>query len=286
LIILVDGNYVCHYHMHRLRGFSYNGKATGIIFGFLRELLSLAKRFDCTRFVFAWDSRKSVRKLHFPDYKLKRRKDKTPEELEEERKAFEQFTKLRKKVLPKFGFRNIFMRAGYEADDVIASICQANEDEEVVIVSVDNDLYQLLSDKHHLFNIRNKKFYRAKDFVEEWGIEPEAWAKVKSIAGCPGDGVPGVPGVGNKKARDYLLGKLPRTGKVYKKIESNDGQKIIFRNKLLVTLPMPGVGSFDLVENEVFYLKDFLDICDEYGFRSLLAQEQVWREVFGMEVRR
>jgi len=259
-----------------------NGTAVGIVFGFLKSLLMLSKQFESNRFAFAWDSRRSIRKIWQASYKEDRKKDR---DIGKQLEDFQQFDLLRRTVLPWFGFKNIFLRSGFEGDDVIAEICKSNPDEEMAIVSSDNDLWQLLTDRHFMFDMRKKKAYTKKDFVREWKLQPEDWVRVKSIAGCNGDNVPGIPGVGNVTAVKYLKGDLPQEGKVYKNIEQAFEDGTVERTRNLVEIPFPGLGSIPLLNGEVFRTKDFFDICDRYGFRSLVAQQPVWRDYFDMKGR-
>ena len=66
--ILVDGDnlgWISHYSQGEL---SVNDLYTGVIFGFLRQVFSLADRFETNQFVFCWDSRQSFRKKIYPEY--------------------------------------------------------------------------------------------------------------------------------------------------------------------------------------------------------------------------
>ena len=280
-LLLVDSNHLCYYHSFRNMHFSYGEKPVGVIFGFLTSVLSLAKMFDTNRFAFAWDSRQSLRKVFYPEYKEHRR-EKTVVEL---KTMFPQFVELRRKVLPKFGFKNIFHQVGYEADDIIGSICKRNRNEEIVIISSDNDLYQLLDKDHSMYSIQSKKKYSSSDFIKEWGFEPSRWAGVKTVAGCSSDNVKGVEGVGNKKAVQYLLGKMSDKSQVKAKIEKEGREGLFVKNDRLVRLPFEGTQECVLQEDE-FFLSDFFDLCDKYGFNSFLAQELVWRECFDMKEER
>jgi len=282
MIILIDSNYVAYFHSFRQPLF-HEGRSVGIVFGFLKTLLFLAKTFETNRFVFAWDSRRSIRQAWLPTYKESRRAEKDRAKAVED---FRQFDLLRRFVLPQFGFRNIFLKSGFEGDDIIATLCKGNPDEEIVIVSSDNDLYQLLSPLHFMYNLKTKKRYTDHDFGKEWGIEPALWADVKSIAGCSGDNVPGVDGVGNKTAIKYLKGEMSEKSKVFERIEQAYANGDVGRTRNLVELPFPGLGTIGLCDDERFSVKDFLDICDKYGFKSFIAQLPIWQDYFGMKGRR
>lgn len=136
--IIVDSNQLCHLYAYN-REFSHEGRQVGVVFGFMKSLLSLSKMFGTNRFIFCWDSRKSLRKIEFSEYK--KRKEKSDEEKVRFLEVFRQMVELREQVLPRFGFRNSFLACGYEADDLVTQICQDNFDEELVVVSNDNDLF-------------------------------------------------------------------------------------------------------------------------------------------------
>lgn len=284
-LILLDATYVCHYHGHRERPLAYGGMPIGIIFGFMGTLLMLAKRFESNRFAFAWDSRRSLRRVWFKGYKAKREVDKSGsfKEEEEQLSLFRQIAALRERVLFAFGFRNSFMRTGFEGDDIMASICYSRPEDEIVLVTSDNDLYQCLSPNRYMYKLGTKKLYTIQSLKDEWGVTPKEWLLVKSLAGCSGDEVPGIEGVGNKTAAKYILGDLSEKSKAYEKIQVGIEDGTVERTKDLVELPLVGMFEELLLREETFFVKDFLAICDKYGFRSFIRQEQVWRRNFDMK---
>jgi len=269
-----------------MKGLSTSVGDTSVIFGFFRQVLSLAKEFHNTKhqFVFVWDSNKNLRKMRCSGYKDREKPEQTLQEKKSKIDAYKQFELLKTKLLKDFGFKNIFWQIGYEADDVIASICKDNEDRLITIVSSDNDLWQLLTPKHWMYDIKKKKYYRDVDFKEQWGIEPEKWATVKAIAGCSTDNVSGICGVGYKTACKYIRGLL-RHGIIYDRIVSRDGESTVFENSFFVQLPLVGVHNFKIQENEIFYVEDFLSICDRYDFRSFKRDETTWMDCFSMQIR-
>ena len=289
MVLVIDCNNLGYASAYATGDLTYEAKPTGVLFGFLSQIYKLAEYFGCGRFVFCWDSRKSYRKKAYPSYKEHRRKDLTSEEWDNLRKVYEQFDLLRKEVLPQMGFSNVFHQAGYEADDLIAHVVQRFPDE-YIIVSTDNDLWQLIDKGRKgktfvkVFNPRTKKLIGYKEFVASWGIEPYKWAEIKAIAGCPSDGIEGVKGVGEATAVKYVLGTLLK-GKIRERIESS--QEIIRRNRPLVTLPYAGVRPINIEKLEwpQMWTLDFMDVFGRYGFGSFLKEERFekWAELFGLE---
>ena len=180
--VIIDCNYICHMAKHSMGELSFEELHSGVIFGFLRQMLSLINTFKTNDFIFVWDSRESKRKVLFPTYKANRHYEKTEEEKELDAIAYKQFDILRTEVIPKIGFVNNFMMKGYEADDVIAGIVFRNK-ENFVIVSSDNDLLQLLNNRVRIYSIKNKSYYTEEMMLKEYNISPDKWAEVKAIAG-------------------------------------------------------------------------------------------------------
>ncbi len=279
MIILIDSNSICHAVKHSLKELTYDEQSVYIIYGFMRQLLALAKTFKTNKFIFVWDSRKSLRKEIFPDYKkTRRREDKTIEEIRLDDIAYTQFNMLRKKIIPELGFKNSFMVDGYEADDIIAQIIKQNPKEEIVIISADEDLYQLLSDTVTIYSIKKKREYTNKNLWKDYRITPIEWGTVKAIAGCSTDDVPGVPSVGEATACKYLTKQLPKTYKAFKVIEDN--KKLIEFNKQLVVLPLKGTPKVSLVDKDDLDVKKFITISQRYGFNSFTTKENLaqWKE--------
>lgn len=284
LNLVIDCNNLCHISKHALRGLSFNDLSTGILFGFFRQILSLGKRFNTNRFSFCWDSRKSKRKALCSTYKTRPRIEKTPEEDWENNVMFEQFVELRQSSLPSVGFQNNFIKTGYEADDLMASVVITNDLHcHHVIVSTDNDLFQLL-DYCCLFNPLTKRLADAAWFKDIHGIDPSQWSEVKALAGCSSDTVQGIPGVGEKTAIKYLKGEVKKGGKLDEKLLSGSYQELLDLNRILVTLPFPGTPELRINGNgNTFDFNAFEQICYRYGFSYFTKNMDDWRKIFGSE---
>jgi 5'-3' exonuclease len=266
--------------MHHFGGLQWEDRHTGVIFHYLNRLLSFINKFDTTKFVFTWDSRKSYRREKVYDgYKKgKAEVKRTQEEEELWAHCFEQMHQLRKVILPALGFKNVFIQTGYEADDIIAEIVLNDCYVDYIVISDDNDLYQLLS-HCRMWRLKTKKFYTHQDFYDEYGIEPEQWVQVKILVGCPGDEVPGLSGVGNQRAIAWLKGEL-KPGKFYHDIKFAT-EEYLNRNQLLVELPFPGVEVPQLDFDEHFDLDNIFSICEDYGLFTLLKDSKLraWKEL-------
>lgn len=254
--LLLDCNYLCHRAKHSTGSLSYDGDATGVIYGFLKSLSGYQDLFNTSNFVFCWDSNTSKRKEIYPEYKANRKnREYTDEEIEFDRAFRKQMKKLRTTYLPMIGFKNVFIQHGYESDDILASIAlNISDKDEAVIITSDKDLYQCIRYNVSVHNPQTFKILTLQGFKKQYRITPGEWAAVKAIAGCTTDDVKGIKGVGEKTAIKYLRGLkgVPyKSNKNLLAIDSIAGKNIVVRNFLLVKLPMKGTKQFKLQQDEL-----------------------------------
>ncbi|MCP4380884.1 MAG: DNA polymerase I, partial [Hyphomicrobiales bacterium] len=144
----------------------------------------------------------TFRKEIYPDYKGTRRDP--PDDL------IPQFPMMREAVRA-FGLEPI-EKAGFEADDLIATFAveAENAGADVLIISSDKDLMQMVSDKVQFYDfesgIKGRKGYRPErrididGVIDYFGVPPDRVIDVQSLVGDTSDNVPGVPGIGIKTA--------------------------------------------------------------------------------------
>lgn len=279
--LIVDTNYLCHRAFHTTGDLEYEEIKSGVVFGVLRQIKELGERFKTNKFLFCWDHRPYHREKLFPDYKRKRNSmdklsDIEKKDVQRRRKeAFQQFTALRKEILPGLGFKNIYSQKGYEADDLIAKIAQRRKGD-YLIVSADEDLYQLLM-WFDMYKPQMKKTVNRYSVQDEYGASPSQWAHIKAIAGCTSDNIPGIAGVAEKTAARYLNGTLGKHTKAYQHIE--EAGDLIRRNMPLVKLPFKGTKLYKIREDK-FDMKYFYTVCSNYGLASLANESKKWIRFF------
>ncbi|CAN5422382.1 DNA polymerase I [soil metagenome] len=105
----------------------------------------------------------------------------------------------------------VFDLAGWEADDILATLAEQAKAEghDVVIVTGDRDSYQLVHDPHVkvLYNKRGVSDYALYDeagIKEKTGVTPELYPQYAALRGDPSDNLEGIPGVGEKTAAKLL----------------------------------------------------------------------------------
>lgn len=276
--LLFDVNSLAHRAFHTTGGLSYNNVPTGSTFGVLGAIIQYQGEFHTNHCAFAFDFGKNLRYKLSPTYKAKRRANRK-KQTEREKKLYhgleQQINLLRKEYLREIGFQNIFYQKGYEADDIIASVCQNAGNNQIIVISSDEDMFQLLSKRVRVFSPSTKTLWTKKKFKIYYGIKPKQWAIVKAIAGCGSDEVSGIPGVGEKTAIQFLNFTLTKNKK-FDSIVSKEGLKIRDRNLPLVKLPMEGCKDFHL---KVDKNENWTPLLKRLGMKSLRAKrELVFRE--------
>lgn len=155
-------------------------------------LASWKKRWPDGHFVVAWDSPCQWRRDIFPGYKASRGSLGVSFEM--------QFARA---TLPLLGVGQA-EAAGQEADDVIASLA-TQADGQVIAISNDRDLLQLVSDTVTVFSPTGKeKMYTPAEVQADYGVLPGRMVQVRALAGDTSDEIPGVPGCGLKTAAKLI----------------------------------------------------------------------------------
>lgn len=201
--VIVDGlnlAYRCFYApgMGEMRDMV--GRSTGVLFGFMRSLASLKKRFPEARIYVTWDGSNRTRRAKFADYKANRTSS-FAEGVDAKGERWDQVQWLRS-ALPLLGVAQAF-NEGEEADDAIATLVrgplkgQAN-----IILSSDRDLLQLVSETDRLLTPsqgkRKETLYDINALKEEWGVGPDQIVTLRALLGDSSDNIPGVPTVPQK----------------------------------------------------------------------------------------
>lgn len=197
-IALVDGSGYIFRAYHALPPLTRkDGTPVGAVYGFTNMLMKLEQKLDVDYLAVIFDAaRYNFRNEIYPDYKANR--DDTPEDL------IPQFALVRE-ATDALNIPRIEME-GYEADDLIATyakVATANG-MEVMIVSSDKDLMQLVNDQVYLYDPMKQRELRAPEVMEKFGVTPDKVIEVQALIGDSVDNVPGVPGIGPKTAAQLI----------------------------------------------------------------------------------
>jgi 5'-3' exonuclease len=191
-LLIVDGLNVAFRWKHQnILDFKYD---------YIRTIESLAKSYNAGTIIVCADGGSSYRKEIHPEYKANR-KERYAEQTEQEAKEFEMFMAefqdtltLIKQKYPVFHFR------GVEADDIAAYITLNFDFDDCWLVSSDKDWDLLINDKVSRFSTVTRKETTVHNWDEHYDFEIEDYITFKCLTGDKGDNVPGVPGVGPKRA--------------------------------------------------------------------------------------
>lgn len=198
LVIVVDTHAILYQVFHAMPPMtSPGGLPVGAIHGMLRDLLEIRDSYKPDYLFFTFDmSEDTFRNEIYAEYKGHR--EEMPADLRLQMPLARQA--LEALQVP------ILEIAGYEADDIIATIAtQAHERGwRCLIVSPDKDCRQLLTDRVQILNLRKQEIFGIPHLKETWGIAPEQVIDFQSMVGDSVDNVPGIPLIGPKIAQQLL----------------------------------------------------------------------------------
>lgn len=279
-ILILDAGSIIHPAYHILRGFSTReGFPTGAIYGFTRTLLKLLREHPSRYMAVAFDAPgEKIRHKRYEAYKSQRPR------MDEDLAV--QIPRIKELTLA-FGI-SIFEEAGYEADDLVATIThQARKhDLEVLIVSGDKDLMQLVGEGVTILKpsreLGQLEPLDAQGVERYLGVPPSKIRDYLALVGDAVDNIPGVPGVGEATARK-LLQEFQTLDGVLANVQKVTNAKV--RQALLEHREQARL-SYDLVRLEIIPLQDVLERCklgapnwskikgifEELEFQSLLKE--------------
>ena len=193
---------------------SSKGEPTHAVKGVVQMLLRLVADHDPAYVVVAQDSRgHSFRKDLFDAYKANR--PPAPEDLSQQIERVKQ-------VIRAWGMHPL-EKEGFEADDIIATVTRRAREAglEVVIVSADKDLLQLIDDGVVMYDTMRSRVFGREETFEKMGVPPEQVRDLLALMGDSSDNVPGVKGVGAKTAAK-LLAEHPTLEDIYDALEAGE----------------------------------------------------------------
>jgi DNA polymerase-1 len=192
-LYLIDGNSYIYRAYHAVRSLATSkGLPTNAIYGFTNMLLKIVKEKKPDYLAIAFDV-KGPTKRHIEYEQYKAHRPEMPKDL------IPQIPYIHK-LVEAFNIPAILME-GYEADDIIGTISKKMErDFDVVIVTGDKDMLQLISQNVKIYDTLKDKVYEEKDVVERFGVAPDKVVEIMGLMGDASDNIPGVHGIGEKTA--------------------------------------------------------------------------------------
>ncbi|MBT4722265.1 DNA polymerase I, partial [Candidatus Falkowbacteria bacterium] len=286
--IIVDGNAIVHRSFHALPPMtSKNGQMVNAVYGFVTTLFKAIKEFKPEYLAVTFDRKeKTFRHDVYKDYKANRVKQ--VDELYDQIPVIQD-------VLKVLNVKT-YDKAGFEADDLIGTLCEHNQvdrdDVKSIIVTGDMDALQLVDDNTSVYTLRkgmsDTVIYDEAGVKEKYqGLGPDQLIDYKGLRGDPSDNIPGVPGVGEKTAIG-LIKEFGSMEEMYKKVEAKvyenikvtpriyglliDNKEQAILSKELATIVRDVKMDFKLEDAKVQgYDKDeVFKLFQELEFKSLL----------------
>ncbi|HBR70596.1 TPA: DNA polymerase I [Candidatus Dependentiae bacterium] len=275
-LFLIDGSsflYRAYYSMKPLH--APNGQPVQAVYGFCRMIKKLVNTFKPEHMVLVWDSKgKTLRHELYQDYKATRQAP--PSDLFEQKKHITKFADLIDLVQ--------LEQPGVEADDSIYSLAKdfSKKDYDIVIVTSDKDLSQLLDESIAIYDSFKDEMITAKSFEEKRGFSVSQVPFYHALLGDSSDNIPGVRGIGKKGAEelvnqfeslDDLYANLDKVSKERTRIALEAGREKAFLSlklfQLRYTSPQLSINDIQFDEKNWWKARP---LFEELNFKTLLKE--------------
>ena len=277
-LYLIDGSSYIFRAYYGIRQFLSTSKGfpTNALYGFINMLQKVVKDEKPDYLAVTFDSKeKTFRHEMYADYKANR--EAPPEDLAKQFPYFEP-------LVHAFNIHSVRV-PGYEADDIMGTLAKkgAQEGLQVVIVSGDKDMMQLIGPDIRMLDTMKNKWFDIEGVEEKFGVPPDRVIEVMGLMGDSSDHIPGVKGVGPKTATE-LIRKFGSIEELYERIDEVDKQKL--REKLvqdkemaLLSRQLVTINSSMELEFKLEDLKlkpsnitELKKLFSEFEFSSLLGE--------------
>ncbi|MEI8067878.1 MAG: 5'-3' exonuclease H3TH domain-containing protein [Candidatus Shapirobacteria bacterium] len=280
-LVIIDGHAIIHRAYHSIPSLSVNGQPVNALYGFYSMILTAVNTLQPDYLIVCLDSPgPNFRNEEFLGYRAKR-KPAEPDLISQ--------LPLLKSTLEQANITN-FSMGGFEADDLIATIAikaaKKKIIKEVVIITGDKDLMQLVNQKISLFvpirGLSETKIFETDDVKEKLGVLPSQVVDLKALMGDMSDNYPGVAGIGPKVAID-LLSEYENLDNIYKNLDQikplvkeklvNDKENAYLSQKLatlVCNIPLEFKLSSSKWDESSFL--DLISLFKTFNFKSLIQR--------------
>jgi len=275
-LFILDG----YYHIFRayyapmgMRMISPTGEPTSATYMFVVSLLKLIRDQEPDALVVAMEGgSKTFRAELYPEYKKTR--SHPPDDFAIQKNRIMQI--LNVMHIPILWFR------GYEADDIIGTLCKRayTTEYETIICSNDKDMYQLLNDRTCMYNVSTCTYMDVEDMVEKTSIQPCEFIDYLALQGDGSDNIPGLPNVGAKTAAKWIhkYGSIKNLLKHVDEVKGRhnstlkENKELLLLYKKLVTIEcdVPIHTDFDNFDLQEYDNDKLLEIFEELQFNQLI----------------
>ena len=291
-LYLIDGSSYIYRAFYGVRHLSTStGIPTNAIYGFGNMLKRVLREKSPIYMAIALDAPgPTFRHDLSPDYKANR--PRMPEDLSAQIPFI-------KRLITAFGIPYMEI-PGYEADDIIGTLATWASDQgvDVVMISGDKDLLQLVSPKVHMWDSMKHEVFGPAEVEKRFGVPASQVVEVMGLAGDSSDNIPGVPGIGPKTAQrlikefgsiENLLSALDKVSKEKerKRLETHAEQAIMSLALATIKCDVPLEKDWQEFELREADLGDLINLYRELEFKKLLQElEGTQTSVEPEEIRR
>ena len=275
-LYLVDAMSNIHRAYHAIARLSTSaGRPTNAIYGFVTMLRKMLREHTPDYLAVAWDGpQRTQRHEAYAAYKANRptMAGDLAGQIPEVRRVLDAYR------IP------VLELPGFEADDVIGTLATkaAASGLDVVIVTADKDMFQLVRPGIRVFHTGKEAFLDETGVRESFGVRPGQVADVLALMGDSVDNVPGVPGVGQVTARKWIetYGSLPALlehadeikGKVGESLRAHREDALLSRRLVDIPTDLPVPFDPDALKCATPDFPRLRDIFVELEFHSLAAE--------------
>jgi len=291
-LIIIDGNALIHRSFHALPPTlrTKDGRLVNAVYGFTSFLLKALNEFHPEYVILTLDKKgPTFRHAEYADYKATRVK--APDEL------YEQIP-LVKQVAEAFSIP-IFELSGFEADDLIGTICAQTAKEknlERIIITGDLDTLQLVDEKTKVYTmsrgLSDSVLYGETEVRARYSLNPDQIIDYKALRGDPSDNIPGVRGIGEKMASELLIDfktldgvyaavakKSPKIkARVLELLTANRANAYLSQSLATINRTAPIKIALSDVKFSSFQLDKVIPLFSEFEFKSLLNKVKDLRD--------
>lgn len=286
-ILLIDSFGIIFKFYYSMRLTNKRGENTSALYGFFSSLLGLLNKEKPDYFLAALEGGgKCFRSDMYPAYKANR--PAPPEDL------VYQIPKIID-LLEKLDIPHLY-KEGFEADDVIGTVANklgAIDDVEVLILSSDKDLRQLVNKKVKIYNPSKTGEFVVMDekYIEtNMGVKPDQVVDYLALRGDASDNIPGVAGIGDKYATD-LLQKFGSIEGIYQNIENLSpkikekieiGRDNAFLSKKLATIEknVPLDLDIEYLRTKPLFLDSAIKTLEDESLKSIIQKIREFNDSF------
>jgi len=197
-LYLIDGNSYIYRAYYAIKGLSTSkGLPTNAVYGFTNMLIKILNEKAPGLIAVAFDP-KGPTKRHEVYEAYKAQRPRMPDALSVQIPYIH-------RIVEAFNIPLLILE-GYEADDVIGTAARKGEQDgyEVMIVTGDKDMLQLVTPHVRVYDPMKDKLYGESDVLERFGVSPSQVVEMMALMGDSIDNIPGVTGIGEKTAKELI----------------------------------------------------------------------------------